>query len=111
MKTYSLTEGELPHAGTSIAHNRAGGKRQSHGNGTADSSSRAAGDASRLETSHQAMGRPEPNVSALWRQAASIGRHDAPGDRHALRACAGAAKAFSPSCKEETSAHPCKKQP
>src|SRR6266700_3623483 len=62
MKPYSITEGDLSHAGTSIAHSRDWGKRKHSRDGTAYSRSRKASAARGIETSHQAMGRPEPHV-------------------------------------------------
>src|SRR3989441_7604073 len=95
MKTYSLTEGDFPHAGTSIAQDRDSGKRRSRADGTADPTSRTAGHARGLETSRQAMGRPAPGLCALWSPGAPTGRHDTTSDRHALWARDGAATALS----------------
>jgi hypothetical protein len=95
MKTYSITEGELSHARTSIAHTRDWRNRKHSPDGTAYSRSRSTGDARGHETSHQAMGRPEPHVSFLWGKAAQTGRNDAPGDRNDLRTRGGAASALS----------------
>src|SRR6266480_3767195 len=85
MKTYSLTEGEVPHAGTSIAQNRESGNRRSLAEGTADPTSRAAGHARSIETSHQATGRTPQHVSSLWREAAS--RAAARGGRADMLPC------------------------
>src|SRR6266487_3437144 len=66
MKTYSLTEGDFPHARTSIAQDGDSGNRKLKRDGTADPTSRSAGHARGLETSGQAMGRPAPGLSAVW---------------------------------------------
>src|SRR5438876_3685192 len=95
MSTYSLTEGDFAHACTSIAHDRDFSNRQLKPNGTADSTSRTAGHARSVETSHQAMGRPAPSLSALWSPGALTGRHDPTRDRHGLWARDGAATALS----------------
>src|SRR5437588_1798632 len=95
MKTYSLTEGEVSHAGTSIAQNRDSGNRKLKRDGTADPTSRTAGHARSLETGRQAMGRPAPGLCALWSQGAPTGRHNTTSDRHALWARDGAATALS----------------
>src|SRR2546429_7807417 len=95
MKTYSLTEGDFPHASTSIAQDRDSGNRKLNPDGTADPTSRTAGHARSLETSRQAMGRPAPGLSALWSQGAPTGRNDTTSDRHALWARDGAAAALS----------------
>src|SRR6266567_5973607 len=95
MKVYSITEGDLSHASTSIAHHRDWGKRKHIPDGTTYSRSRSTGDARGIETSHQAMGRPEPHVSFLWGKAAQTGRNDAPEHSHDLRTRGGAASALS----------------
>src|SRR6266702_3879431 len=83
MKTYSLTEGDFPHARTSIAQDGDSGNRKLKRDGTAD------------PTSGQAMGRPAPGLSALWSPGAPTGRNDATSDRHALWTRDGAATALS----------------
>src|SRR6266567_693970 len=88
MKTYSLTEGDFPHARTSIAQDGDSGNRKLKRDGTA-------GHARGLETSGQAMGRPAPGLSALWSPGAPTGRNDATSDRHALWTRDGAATALS----------------
>src|SRR6266699_5494802 len=95
MKTYSFTEGEFPHAGTSIAQDGDSGNRRSFADGTADPTSRTAGPARGLETSRQAMGGPAPGLCALWSSASPTGRNDASADRHDLRTRAGDATTFS----------------
>src|SRR5256886_16299734 len=95
MKTYSLTEGDFPHASTSIAQDGDSGNRKLKRDGTADPPSRTAGHARGLETSRQAMGSPAPGLSALWSPGAPTGRNDTPSDRHALRTRDGAAPALS----------------
>src|SRR2546421_5013922 len=95
MKTYSLTEGDFPHASTSIAQDRDSGNRKLKRDGTADPTSRSAGHARGLETSGQAMGRPAPGLSALWSPGAPTGRNDTTSDRHALWTRDGAATALS----------------
>src|SRR5437588_12805517 len=95
MKSYSFTEGDFPHAGTSIAQDRDSGNCKLKRNGTADPTSRTAGHARGLETSGQAMGRPAPGLSALWSPGAPTGRHDTTSDRHALWARDSAATALS----------------
>src|SRR2546421_2586895 len=95
MKTYSLTEGEVSHAGTSIAQNRDSGNRRSFTDGTADPTSRAAGYARSIETSHQATGRAQRQVSSLWGEATPTGGSGASEHSHDLRTRAGAATAFS----------------
>src|SRR5437762_6406702 len=95
MKPYSLTEGDFPHASTSIAQDGDSGNRKLKRDGTADPTSRTAGHARGLETSGQAMGRPAPGLPALWSPGAPTGRHDTTSDRHALWARDGAATALS----------------
>src|SRR2546421_13049050 len=95
MKTYSLTEGDFPHASTSIAQDGNSGNRKLQRNGTEDPRSRTAGHARGLETSGQAMGRPAPGLSALWSPGAATGRHDTTRDRHALWTRDGAATGVS----------------
>src|SRR5256885_6126682 len=95
MKTYSLTEGDFPHARTSIAQDGDSGNRKLKRDGTADPTSRTAGHARGLETSGQALGRPAPGLSALWSPGAPTGRNDATSDRHALWTRDGAATALS----------------
>src|SRR6266487_567355 len=95
MKPDSITEGELPHASTSIAHHRDFDNGQSHPNGTADSRSRTASDARGPQTSDQASGRPAGPLPTVWAQRAPIGRNDAPGDRDGLRAGSGSTSALS----------------
>src|SRR6266516_361858 len=74
MKTYSLTEGEVPHAGTSIAQNRDSGNRRSLAEGT---------------------GRTPQHVSSLWREATPTRGNGASEHSHDLRTRAGGATAFS----------------
>src|SRR5207248_2045156 len=97
MKTYSLTEGDFPHASTSIAQDGDSGNRKLKRDGTADPTSRPAGHARGLETSGQAMGRPAPGLSALWSPGAPTGRNDTTSDRHALwtRECTATALSLS----------------
>src|SRR5438876_12143339 len=95
MKTYSLTEGDFPHASTSIAQDGDSGNRKPKRDGTAGPTSRTARHARGLETSGQAMGRPAPGLSALWSQGAPTGRNDTTSDRHALWTRAGGAPARS----------------
>src|SRR5438270_9229449 len=95
MKTYSLKEGDYPHASTSIAQDGDSGNRKLKRDGTADPTSRTAGHARGLETRGQAMGRPAPGLSALWSPGAPTGRNDTTSDRHALWARDGAATALS----------------
>src|SRR2546421_12522642 len=95
MKTYSITEGEVPHARTSIAQNRDSGNRRSLTDGTADPRSRAAGHARSIETSHQATGRAQQQVSPLWGEATPTGGNGASEHSHDLRTRAGGATTFS----------------
>src|SRR5438270_13130456 len=95
MKPYSITEGELPHARTSIAHHRDWGNRKPIRDGTEYSRSRSTSDARGTQTGHQARRRPAGRVPPLWAEAAQIGRNRAPGDRDGLRAGSSAASAFS----------------
>src|SRR6266436_2217233 len=95
MKVYSITEGGLSHASTSITQNGASGKRKLIPNGTTDSRSRSAGHARGIETSDQAMGRAAGLVSSLRRKAAQTGRNDASGDRDCLWTGTSPATTFS----------------
>jgi hypothetical protein len=68
MKVYSITEGDLSHARTSIAHSRDCSKRKLSRDGTADPRRREACHARGVETGHQTMGRANARVPALWCQ-------------------------------------------
>src|SRR6266516_940692 len=95
MKPYYITEGELSHACTSIAHHRDGRNRQLNPDGRADPRSRSASHARGVEAGHQTMGRSKVRLPSLWGKAAPTGGNRTPGDRHDVRTRSGAPTTLS----------------